>query len=470
MLYYPKEKRALSFFFVFFLLTSFFSAAHVTAANNFVITGPGAGLYQVNQSFLSFSVTAFNGSTPDTLYNDVVTVGLYSTVNPPLTQSDPGVTIISGGATFTGATPLTFTGGSLSFQMKFEAGTDSEQVFLQDSGAIPVTTGDTYPGTFNNVAGTAITVQGYSTSYFLQDANLDNTPATYPPNFDNLIPLSGAVTALANFGSDAGDFVPLASGSPDTFSGIPPSASAYAVTAVSAAYAAGGQIVFGKAWFEAASNTSSAPVSYAVIIDYDGTLSDYNHPRPNQDTVYVFGTTSASSGAFGLVNTGGPIAQSAAFQPFMSNGQVIMRIWATNPSNPVTVRYETFGGGLSGINKLSQVSVPYSSNNVLPVKGTASPLVFLDGAPATLVYTLKNQFSSSVSQVVFQFPPNNPATGTPWNFTSASGPAGSSPSITSNPTVGGAPGTITVGFTTPLGSNQTAAISLIGTAASLDGS
>src|SRR5581483_11719064 len=180
MLKLPKGKRFLPFFLGFLTLSSFLSARALAADNFNFSVGPGAGLYQVNQSFYSFTVQARIGGSLDGTYNNVVTVGLFNTINPPLQQSDPGVKIISGGVTYTGATPLAFSSGTLSFQMKFESGSDSEQVFLQDSGGTPVTTGDTYPGVFAaSIGGAAITVQGFSTLYYLADTNwstLSSTP------------------------------------------------------------------------------------------------------------------------------------------------------------------------------------------------------------------------------------------------------------------------------------------------------
>jgi fibronectin type 3 domain-containing protein len=467
-----KGTRAFALWLGFPLLICLSSSAW--GATKFVISGPGAGLYQVNAGFYSFAVTAFTGASPDTFYNNVVTVGLFDTATTQV--SDPGVTIVSSAVSYIGSAPLTFNKGALSFQMKFMSGADSEQVFLQDSGGTPVTTGDTYPGTFGSVGGAAITVQGFSTLYYMANsgwATQGSTPASYTSGSTNYDPIfdqgSTVIGQLDNQGGDVSTLIPAASGAPDTFTTIPPSAAAFAVTGVNGGYAAGGQIILGNGFFQRTNGLTSGPVTYAVILDYDGSLTDFNHPRPNQDTVYLFRTANTTVGPtnFTLVNSGGPVANSAPFQPFMSNGQVIVRAWSTSATNPENMRYETYTG--SPLN-LSRVSVPYSQSNTQPVRGVASPTLFLTGGPATLIYTLTNRFSSPVSQVSFQFPANSPVAGNPWVFSSGSGPS-ATVNIASNPsTVASTPGTIFVDFSTPLGVNQTAAITLLGTASNQDGS
>src|ERR1019366_982839 len=89
----------------------------------------------------------------------------------------------------------------------------------------------------------------------------------------------------------------------------------------------------------------------------------------------------------------------------------------------------------------------------------------------SLVDTFLNQFGSAVSQIQILVPPNNPVTGTGWNFTSASASgAGHTASVLSNPS-GSSPGTILVNCSgSPIASNNSISVTFIGTVTNEDGS
>lgn len=469
-----KTLRGITFPALILLALSGVSTAR--AADNFFFPGPpsnpGAGSYQVT-NVKTFTINARTGGSLDNTFNNVVTVGLYNTVNPnPPTQlADPGVTIIGNLGTFQGTGPVSFVNGVATFTMTFETGSDSEQLYVQDSGGSPITNGDTYPGVFaGSIGGAAITVQGFPTDYYLGTVSGTSQPASYSAATTQYDFLTTDNTVIGNMGSTIGDVgvtINLAGGTTGV-SGIDYSANAFAVTGISGGYAAGAASIINNLFLQRATALNSPVVQVQVIIDYNGTLTDFNNPSTSQDTVYSFTAStialppSFTTGSF----VGGPVAGYLPFQQFMNNGQIIVRIWTTTPGNPVLMRWASSGGK----NKLSYCRIPYSAGNIQPVRGTASPTLFGDNQPATLVYTINNQYNSPVTDVVIQVPPNSPVAGNPFNFTSVSGPAGSSPVITSNPTVAGAPGTITVNFSTPLAPNATAAITLIGTASDQTGS
>ena len=455
----------------------FFPCSNLFAADQFIFKPPSptAGTYQVNNTH-TYTVAALSAGVTDFTYNNhPVTVGLYNTVNPPLKLSDPGVTIVGNGVTYVGSAPLSFINGLLTFQMTYEAGSDSEQVYLQDSGGTPVTVGNTYPGVFAaSIGGAALTIQGFRTNYFLEDANLDTVAASYPVSTDLLIDQSDTTTVdfLDSQVSDQGVTVPLAGGVTG-ISGIDTAASSYAITNVSGGYAAGGQIVLSNLYFQKSLNTSSTPVSVEVILDYDGTLANYNNPRTNVDTVYLFSAADISFPNYHKFNPAGAAFSSggftsAPFKPFITGGQIIVRIWGGNPTNRIMVKYEanTF---LS--TDLSSVNIPYSTKNVSPVKATISPSTVLSSNPVALSYIITNQYSSALTQILYRIPPNLLG-GIDWNFTSVTSPipghAGSSAVVTSNPVGTSAPGTITVNFTAgaPVTVNEAVTLTMTGTSSS----
>src|SRR5580693_5054361 len=115
---FPKGYRRFPVSFLsLLLLPAFFLPTGARAANNFSFISPPsppAASYEV-PSIETFVVNALNGSSLDATYNNIVTVGLFNTINPnPPTQvSDPAVTIVGDMGTFVGTGPVSFEGGAV---------------------------------------------------------------------------------------------------------------------------------------------------------------------------------------------------------------------------------------------------------------------------------------------------------------------------------------------------------------------
>jgi fibronectin type 3 domain-containing protein len=454
------------------------------SATHFQFVSPSspAGSYTVlvpsnSATFVVQAQDSSNNVDP-TFTNHVVNVGLYNTINPPLKSSDTNAIFVeSNGTTVIGASvPVTFTAGVASFGVTFQAGSDSEQLYLQDTGGSPITAGDTYPGVFAaTIGGSAITVRGFmSNPYFPIDGDfnytVDNPPAdTTPVSYfypggptDPILTNSNVVTL---WGEDYGDLIPAASGAIGS-SGIPASAACYVIQGVNGGYAAGGAGVTVQLKFRTA--TGTAPVTYQVILDYDGSVTDFNNPDP---TATVWQGTAGPVASYQNFTVISPVAGFNSFQPFMNSGKIILRVWSDG-SEPVTMRYAETNGPFSN---LSYIQVPYSPANVQPLRSTitspsytatpSTPPLVLSNHAVTLVDTFENQFNSPLTQVVYEIPPNSLG-GTDWAFTTLNpSRSGCSGSI-SNPTGTTTAGAITVNFSTPMALNETVGITMIGSTSS----
>ncbi len=390
----------LTFFSIFTLLAFllFPFQALATDTFNFVVppTSAYAGVtYQVN-SAVTFNVQALNGASVDNSFNDVVTVGLYNTATSQL--ADPqAVFVPSGYAPVVGATaPMTFQNGLLNFGVTLTAGCNSMQVSIQDASVTASTA--TYPGAIGNTSGPGYVVEGFFQSYFLAASSGTTIPAQYPPNTDLL--LTSPVTN-SNYA------VTVISGSSVTNS------LCFAVTGVTGGYA--GLNAGVAAHFEAFKDVNAtAAVSYEVILDYNGTLADYNNPDltpgdPNEDTVY-FGSVPNIAESYSLVS-GFSSTTGAAPATYMNNGQVIVRFWTSAPvTNTVNLQWSSNEGILSYIN------VPYSNSNVQPVTAGMSPSIIEDSVSTPVTYTINNQYSLPITYLTIQIPTNNPSgSGTPFS-------------------------------------------------------
>ncbi len=421
----------------------------------------------VSNNALTFVVKAYNGGNPDSSFNDPVIVGFYDSLTG-LPAQPQGVWVPKGSSPVTGGTAaMTFSSGTLAFGVTVTSGSNSMDVSITDGN---IATGNSYPGsvgvTTSNYPG--YVAAGYDTTYYLQTASGTTVAAVYAPS-----PTPGATDALT-LTQPSGSWVTVAYASSVT------NALCFAVTGVNGGYAAGGAAVTADLYFQRVESSSEPTVNYEMIVDYgnapSGPLTDYNNPRPAYDTVYA-GTMNVAS-VYDLNNPGNSAALTyqsgpATFSPFMTNGQVILRVWTTTPyaTNPVYLWW-----GPDPNNNYSNVVVPYSPNNTQPVLSTlnvagstANPATVLDGSAVTLVDSFLNQFSSPVTQLVWLIPPNNPASGTNWSLPTAEAPNGNSANVV-EPS-GSTPGTITLNASSnPIAVQQTYPVTLIGTASSQDGS
>jgi fibronectin type 3 domain-containing protein len=460
------------------------SGVFAGSATHFQFVAPSspAGSYSVlvPSNSATFVVQAQDGSNnvDPAFTNHVVNVGLYNTINPPLKSSDTNAIFVeSDGTTVIGASvPVTFTAGVASFGVTFQAGSDSEQIYLQDTGGSPITAGDTYPGVFAaTIGGSAITVRGFmSNPYFPIDADFnysadnppaDSTPVSYFYPAGPTDPLLANSKVVTQWGEDYGDLIPAAAGVVGS-SGVPASAACYIIQGVNGGYAAGAAGVTVRLWFRTASGT--APVTFQVMLDYDGSVTDYNNPDP---TATVWQGTAGPVASYQFFTTIAPVAGFNSFQPFMNNGKIILRVWSDG-SQPVTMRYAETSGSFSN---LSYVQVPYSPSNVQPLRSTitapgysgtpSTPPLVLSNHAVTLLDSFQNQFNSPLTQIVYEIPPNSLG-GTDWSFTTLNpSRSGCSGSI-NNPTGTTTAGAITVDFSTPMALNETVGITMIGSTSS----
>ena len=361
---------------------------------------------------------------------------------------------------------MTFAGGLLDFSVTLTSGCNSMQVSIMDA---TVTSGATYPGSIGVTTGPGYVVEGYFQPYYLLTTSGTSSPATYlsPP-----APLSTDQAVTDQSLVDESDTaVSVINGSSVTNS------LCFAVTGINGGYAGVNAGVTAGLWAYQTTN-GSVTLFYEVILDYNGTLTDYNNPittaSPNEDTVYI-GSQHGTIGQFGNPSelSGFSSVIGASPQPFMTGGQVILRVW-TNAS-PVTdavfldwANEGGTGGGLSFLN------IPYSSSNVQPLHSTltvpgstVNPPYVLDGNPVTLVDTFLNQFSSPLTQIVLQIP-NSPSSGTYWSLPTVNAPGNSGTVVEPS---GSGPGTITLNCSNnPVTVNQSYPVTFIGTAVNQDGS
>lgn len=461
--------------------------AALAQATHFAFVSPSsaAGLYTttVGSNAITIEVQAQNSSNSVvTSFNHSVVAGLYSTATSQV--SDPEAVFQNAGTTFIGAMPLSWVNGTAGFSVTFQAGSDSEQIVLQDQSGSPVILGTSYPGSLGNLAGQAMTVQGFmSPLLFPQNPNFngfvpnppsDDTPPHYTPG-------GAAETLTTNdslelfFGpGDYGDIVPQAGGTAGS-SGIDTNAACYVMQNFNGGYAAGGAGVTTKIWV--ASSVASIPVSYQVILDYDGSLTDFNNPNPAKDTV-LQGVAIAGTNYNPNLLTPTTVAGFQPYQPFMlGSGQVILRVW-TGAGDSATLKYANASQGGPAYNDpgiLSWVQVPYSSANTLPLRSTVTapsytgtpptpPYVLAGTSPTTLIDTFTNQFSSALTQVIFQIPAD-PLGVTNWNITSVPAPTVANPGSNTGvlQATGTTAGAVTLNFpSNPVTVNETLAVTIIG--------
>ncbi len=455
----PIRSSLFSSFLLAAFLLSPLQALAVDTFNYVVPTSPYAGVTYQTNSPVTFNVQALSGASVDNGFNDVVTVGLYNTATSQL--SDPtAVFVPSGHGPVIGATaPMTFQSGILNFGVTLTAGSNSMQVSIQDASITGSTA--TYPGTMGNVGGPGYNVEGYFQQYFLATSSGTSIPAFYSPlptpGPTDLL-LTSPVTNNANYTS-----VTVISDIGLTSAAAVSNSLCFAVTGVTGGYAGLNAGVSVDLQAYRSNLTSSAPVSFEVILDYNGTLTDYNTPDLSQDTVYSgsipnLGSNSAAPSSF-LTN----LSTVTGISPpaFMTNGQVILRFWTGAAStNTVNLEWSDYEG--QGF--LSSIIVPYSNSNVQPVTAAMSPPVVLDSATnIPVTYTINNQYSSPISYLTIQIPTNNPSgSGTPFSV-SLPGSLASLPgsSLGVLQATNSAPGAITlISGTTPIAVDQVIQIPL----------
>lgn len=450
------------------------------------ITPPSspAGLYStaVGSNTVTLEVQAQDASNAVVAgFNHSVVASLESTATSQV--SDPLAVYENAGTTFIGSFPLSWVNGTAGFSVTFEAGSDSEQLVLQDLNASPVFAGDNYPGSLGVTTGAALTVRGFlSQPLFPRDFDF-NGVSENPPTDDTPFHyvVSGSTDPLATTDSqetffgpgDYGDIVPQAGGTAGS-SGIDTNAACYLIQNFSGGYAAGGAGVSVRFWLSAAAGT--APVSYQVILDYDGSLGDYNNPNTSKDTV-LQGTVTAGVGYSFFTAAPATLAGYQAYQPFMlGSGQVIFRVW-TAPGDTVTLKYANANVGPPyNDNTISFLQVPYSSQNTLPLRSTVTapsytgtpptpPYVLAGASPMTLIDTFQNQYNSPLTQIIFQVPAD-PLGVTNWVINSVPAPTGPNPGSSTGilQASGTTSGAVTVDFnpSNPVTTNETFPVTIIG--------
>ncbi len=418
--------------------------------------------YSVNQD-ASFWVEAHDAAhNLVTDYNEPVTFRFYDGPKytapvPSYILSDPAMLIwatSTGGATaigtaISGQTPadLTWSGGRLNISVRFKSGFDSGIAVVESPSA-----GATY-------AMPPYNVKGFSEYYFLQDLDGDYATAGI---YDYAAALT--VTDVLNPFSEA------VTGSPSRAVTVPgdiyfestglSGSLAYAVTGITAGYSAGGAGVTANLWVNLAAG-SDANLRYAVIIDYDGNLADFDNPDPDGtsgDSLYVSPNVSSYPTDFNFALAtanlnwvSGPLVGSVSQ---MNAGKVIVRVWNQSSTSTCTVRVVNDNPA-----QLSNISIPFSSSNVLPVQGDIlnDPKEVLTGASAIPVtYTIQNQSNRAVSIAVIRVPAGGSTT--PWSVVSVDVPSGCSSSV-SSATLSDS-GAVTLVFSSPLTVGGSAGITL----------
>jgi len=442
-----------------------------------------AGLYttSVGSNAITVEVQALDSSNAlVTGFNHSVVAGLYSTATSQL--SDPLAVYENAATTFIGSMPMSWVNGTAGFSVTFEAGSDSEQIVLQDQSGSPVVAGTTYPGSLGVTTGAAMTVRGFLSQPLFprnfhfngtsENPPTDDTPFVYTSggSTDNLATTDNTVTFFGP--GDYGDIVPKAGGTAGG-SGIDTKAACYLIQNFSGGYAAGGAGVSVRLWFSTSAGT--APVSYQVILDYDGSLTDYNNPDSTKDTV-LQGVVTCGVGYGFFTAAPTTLAGYKSYQPFMlSNAQAIFRVW-TAAGKSVTMKYANANVFPTDDNSISFIKIPYSSQNIQPLRSTVTspsytgtppspPFVLAGFSPTTLIDTLTNQYSSGLTQVIFQIPAD-PLGTTNWVISSVPPPTGPNPGSSTGvlQASGTTSGAVTVNFnpSNPLTPNEIVPVTIIG--------
>ena len=473
-----------------FLLLGFASRPLWAAGESVTFLSPTSPYASVTYStqtgssnVLTFNVEAQNAGVSDGSFQDVVNVGLYDTATG-LPAQPQGVWVPNGSGPVTGGVvPMTFVHGKLDFGVTLTAGSNSMDVSITDGST--ALTGNTYPGPISMLSGPGYPgyqCRGFFTSLYTEPSSGTTVATVYVPSptpgSTDLLLASASATAVGSFNP-----IPVTVADSNSVT----NALCFAVTGFNGGYAAGGAGVSVYLAFERQNNATGAPVSYEVIMDYgnapSGPLTDYNNPRTAYDSVY-FGSANVNKvydgGSNPAIVQGSVTAVGgyASPQPFMNNGQVIFRVWTGASAGQTVYLWWANGGG----GDYSYVTFPYSKSNVQPLRSSITipstgtptpsiPVTVLGANPVTLLDTFFNQFNSSVTQISFQVPPNNPASGTYWSFSSVGVPGGGNfGTVNSNPTVS-SPGTITVNCQgSPVTSNGSLVVTLTGTASGQDGS
>jgi len=438
-------------------------------------TSPGSNAITIEVQAQTAGGVVFPG------FNHNVVAGLYSTATGLV--SDPQAVYQNAGTTFIGSMPLSWVNGTAGFSVTFEAGSDSEQIVLQDLSAGPVTVGTTYPGSLGVTTGAAMTVRGFQSQPLFprnfhfngvsENPPTDDTPFTYTVggSTDNLATNDSTVTFFGP--GDYGDLVPHAGGVTGG-SGIDTNAACYLIQNFNGGYAAGGAGVSVRLWFS--DSIGTAPVSYQVILDYDGSLTDYNNPDPSKDTV-LKGAVTCGVGYGFFTTAPTTLAGYQPYQPFMlGNGQVIFRVW-TVPGKSVTMKYANANVFPTDDNSISFIKIPYSSLNIQPLRSTVTapsytgtpptPPYVLAGSNTTLIDTFTNQYSSGLTQVIFQIPAD-PLGATNWVISSVPAPTGPNPGSSTGilQPSGTTAGAVTVNFnpSNPFATNEILPVTINGQA------
>lgn len=437
----------------------------------------GGGSYSLasnpNGIGITFYVTAMNGGSADGTYTGPATVSFLSTFAPQ-TITDPIALIENNvpidASASTGTAVINFSSGLATIGVLLRTPVTTEQMLIQD-GAKPVSA--IYPAGVWNFGSKFFQVAGYPTNYYLEAAGMATTTATYYSGTtyvgqtDNLI-LSPA--ALENQASDVGVTIPYSASVTD--------AAAFAVTGINGGYAQASTPFSPNLYFQRPAGSSTSPVSIWYIVDYGnapgGPLTDYSNPTTYQ-TVYE--TALADVGVYPNWNyvatsqpltllPSGPVTYAAlGSQPFMNNGQVIVRVWAANAGTTVLMRYET---STSNAVSLSSVSVPYSNKNTQPVKGSLLSGDYLNNAPVTLNYVIDNASFPNINFIRFDIPADS-AAAAPWTIasypTSVAGYPGSAVSVVSPGVGSSTPGGVTITFpgSDPMSIASSVTLTLIGT-------
>jgi fibronectin type 3 domain-containing protein len=451
-------------------------------ATQFKFTGvcsPAGLYYVVGSNSVTFQVQALDSSNAIvTGFHDNVTAGLYNTATSQL--SDPKAIFTSGGTTYIGTAPLSFVNGVANFGITLQAGSNSEQVVLLDTSAIPVTVGTTYPGSLGVTTGLAITVEGYMSAPLFPRDLYFNGLTTNPPTDDTPIGytvggttdiISTKDSSVTAFGLDYGDSVPQAGGVTGT-SGFDTTASCYVTQGFNGGFSAANAGVSVNLWFISA--TANNSVTYQIILDYDGSLTDYNNPVSAEDTV-LQGTVNSTTYYTSNVQPPTLVPGFQPYQPFMLSGaKVIFRVW-TGVGDSVTMKY-TNGTATPDDTSVSYIRIPYSSLNVLPLRSIvtapsytaipSSPPYVLSGAsPITIIDTFQNQYSNALTQIVFQIPAD-PLGAQNWTIASIPAPTGPNPGAStafSQPS-GTTSGSVTLNFNSsfPVTMNEFLPVTIIG--------
>ncbi len=394
-------------------------------------SSPVTGVYLLNGNHsVTFIVQAEDAGGNPTTFSGAVTAAFYDTSTGQ--PSDPNAVFVNSlGTTFLASAPLTFSGGTLSFGATFGLGSNSEEVSLASPA---ITNGAFYPSSGGFV------VQGFGQSFYVEPYNLSvvNFPVTtqlYVPSPSPTPPTDLLDNNFSDLqvGTDGAVTLPQGSGVTGS-TGIDTAAAAFVTQGISAGYAFGGQGVSTNLWFNSP-NAQPTTVLYQIILDYDGSLTDYNNPGPN-DTVFQGAVSVFTAGFSHFPTSPSAFLTGPALKPFMANGQIIMRLWSPPGSAPAEMRYSN---SVYQPTNFCFLNIPYSSQNTLPLKASLSPSTVLDGGSPSLKYVMQNQFSNPVSYVQIQVPE---VAGNYWTINAQSSSLGSV--VVTSQATSSAPGTLTL--------------------------